>query len=105
MATILIDALVGAITTQAFIEHTGQDLKDEEEEEMTVTATSPSPYPNLIEVGCLTLSTNPILAPPSGLVISGQPGPSGPTPLVHNATDKHTSAEDSHLKRARDGGI
>jgi hypothetical protein len=39
----LIDALAGVITTQAFIEHTVQDLEEEEEGNMTVTNTSPLP--------------------------------------------------------------
>jgi hypothetical protein len=72
---------------------------------MTVTATSTSLYPDHIEVCCLTLSDNPIPALLSGLVFSGQPRPSGPTPLVHNATERHTCAEDSHTNRARDDGI
>ena len=71
-AKALIDALAGVITIHAFTKHTVQDLDEEEEGDMTVIYTSFPPYPDSMEVGCLTLNYNPMLALPSGLVTSRQ---------------------------------
>ena len=45
-------------------------MEEEEEGNMTVIYTSFPPYPDPMEVGCLTLSYNPMLALPSELVTS-----------------------------------
>ncbi len=44
-ARTLIDAIANAITTQVFIDHTAQDLEEEDEGNMTVTRTPPHPLP------------------------------------------------------------
>jgi hypothetical protein len=81
-AAALIDALAAAINTQTFIDHTVQDL-DEEETEMEVTHTSSSfslgpsgPY-------CLTTSPTTLPALPTGLALSGRTSPFGHILLGH----------------------
>jgi hypothetical protein len=71
---------------------------------MTVIYTSHSPYPDSPEIRCLNTSPFLLLAPSLGLVSSGRPMPSGPTPLGFSEEKEHANAADSHNKLAMDGG-
>jgi hypothetical protein len=67
-AKTIVDAIANAITTQAFIAHTIQDLEEEEEANIKVIHCSHSPYPDSPEIRCLTTNPIPQLAPSLGLV-------------------------------------